>query len=609
MARGIKTKLRKEQARSYLNKDFSGFRNDLLLYARTFFEDQIQDFSEASMGGLLIDMAAYVGDVMAYYLDHQLGELNIETAVEPKNIEKLLRASGTKIGGAAPAIATVDFYIQVPVSPTDPSQPNGDLLPIIKQGTTAISSAGVTFELTTDLNFSSVAVTKQEVTDIDDNIIAYTLKLAGTCRSGKIITDTFGIPDTFVSFRTITLGATNISEIISVKDTQGNEYYEVEALNQDVVFKRVLNAALDVDLVPENLELIPAPFRFVAFGSRQTGVTTLRFGSGRADTLDDDIVPDPSELSLPLYEKKTFSQFSIDPNNLLQTSTLGISPVNTTLTVRYRAGGGLSHNVAANTIRSISKLLIRFKTGVSASSVSSVRASVQTDNPSGASGGENPPSLNELRGFALAQRFAQSRIVTKEDLIARIYTMPSNFGRVFRVGVRANENNPLSSVMHIISRDQTGALIVSPDSLKENLRLYLNEHRLIADAIDILDTAVINIGFSYNIVIDAISNKELVIQTVNSKIRDYMKIENFQIDQPVITSDIKNIILNQDGVVSLANFEVNSYSGTVDTRTYSDIIFNPSDTGPNMDRAILYGIPGSIFELKYPDDDIVGNAL
>ena len=177
------------------------------------------------------------------------------------------------------------------------------------------------------------------------------------------------------------------------------------------------------------------------------------------------------------------------------------------------------------------------------------------------------------------------------------------------MGVRANENNPLSSVMHIISRDQTGALIVSPDSLKENLRLYLNEHRLIADAIDILDTAVINLGFTYNIVVDAISNKELVIQTVNSKIRDYMKIENFQIDQPLITSDIKNIILNQDGVVSLANFEISSYSGVIDTRTYSDIIFNPSDTGPNMDRAILYGIPGSIFELKYPDDDIVGNAL
>ena len=212
------------------------------------------------MGGLLLDMAAYVGDVMAYYLDHQLGELNIETAVEPKNIEKLLRASGTKIGGAAPAIALVDFYIKVPVSVTDASQPNSDFLPIIKQGTTAISSAGVTFELTTDLNFSSIAVTKQEVTDIDGNITDYMLKMTGTCRSGKIVTETFGIPDTFVPFRTITLGATNISEIIAVKDTEGNDYYEVEALNQDVVFKRVLNAALDVHLVPENLELIPATF-------------------------------------------------------------------------------------------------------------------------------------------------------------------------------------------------------------------------------------------------------------------------------------------------------------------------------------------------------------
>tara|TARA_Y100000592_G_C5461252_1_gene314101 strand:- start:898 stop:2202 length:1305 start_codon:yes stop_codon:yes gene_type:complete len=434
--------------------------------------------------------------------------------------------------------------------------------------------------------------------------------MPGVCRSGVISTETFNISNNFIPFRTLALSSDNVSDIISVFDSEGNRYYEVQSLSQDVVYKRVLNASSDQAQVPENLELIPAPFRFTTVTSRQTGLTTLRFGSGRAETLDDDIIPDPSELALPLYEKKTFSSFSIDPNNLLRTSTLGISPVNTAITVRYRHGGGLSHNVAAGSIRSVNILDMNFpKEGASMADIHTVKSSIDVNNPKAAEGGENQPTIDELRGIALASRFSQSRIVTKQDLIARVYTMPSQFGRVFRVGIRANPANPLSTNMYIISRNAQGQLIESADSLKDNLREFLSQQRLIADAIDILSVSVVNIGIKYNVVIDAISNKQLVLQNINAKLKQYMEIKNFQVDQPLITTDLQNIIMNTAGVVSLADFDLFQRFGDIGGRAYSTLLFDHSLSGPNVDRGILYGPDGSIFELKFPENDIIGSAL
>ena len=214
-------------------------------------------------------------------------------------------------------------------------------------------------------------------------------------------------------------------------------------------------------------------------------------------------------------------------------------------------------------------------------------------------------TLNELKSTALAFRNSQSRIVTREDLVARIYTMPSNFGRVFRVGIRDNPNNPLASVVSIISRDSTGKLSVSTDALKQNLRTYINQYRLISDALDIVDAKVLNVQVVYSVVIDSISNSTLTLQSVNDGIRQYMSIENFQIDQPISTSDLVNLTLNTPGVLSLVSFEILNVSGTVDERGYSLETFSVS---AQSDRGIILAPPGSIFELRYPDDDIIGTA-
>ena len=604
----------RQNQRSYLNKDFASFRAELQQYGQTYFSDKITDFSENGLAGMFIEMAAYVGDVMSYYLDHQFNELDIMTAVETDNIERLVRNSGVKIRSAAPSSADVSVYIEIPADVVDNEYaPNHYLLPIVKAGTLFSSTAGINFELLEDLNFSKrdsqgnlVAEYTTMKSDSSGNPTSFAVKLIGKCTSGLTSVESYNIPDTFAPFRSMTLKNPNVSEIISIRDSDGKEYYEVSSLTQDTVYKRVSNTLSDSDLVSENIELIPAPRRFVVATSRASGLTTIRFGGGDALSTDDDIMPDPSEIALPLYgDRKTFSRFALDPNKLLQTRTLGIAPRNTTLSVRYRSGGGLSHNVSAKSIVAVSSLLTKFSSTTSASQQATVRASVEVTNDKAAAGGEAAPTINELKATALAYKNSQSRIVTKSDLVARIYSMPANFGRVFRVGVRDNPNNPLASVLAIISRDTSGKLIVSPDALKENLRLYLNEFRLISDAVDIVDAKVLNVKVTYGVVSDSSSNSNLVIQKVNKSLSSYLSIDNFQIDQPIITSDLVNIILNTPGVVSLVDFRVDNIAGSVENRQYSTETFSIAS---HTDRGMIIPPQGSIFELKYPNDDIVGVA-
>jgi hypothetical protein len=604
----------RETQRSYLNRDFNSFRANLTSYARTFFSDKITDFGQTGMAGMLIELSAYVGDVMSYYIDHQFQELDISEAVEPANVERLITGAGVKISGASPSTVEVDFYLEIPAVKRDNEFiPDKDLMPIIKIGTVLSSGGGVNFTLTEDIDMGEkkksgefYADYNTMKSDSDGNPTSFAVKRSGLCVSSTEYSETFSIPNKFKPFRTITLSKSHISEIISITDTEGNEYYEVDSLSQDTVFKRIINISDDSDLVPENLELIPAPRRFISNSSNITKKTTVRFGGGLAESTDNDTMPDPSELSLPLYGKrKTLSNFTIDPNRLLKTSTLGIAPQNTTLTVLYRAGGGISHNVNANSIKNVKTLKTKFKNSVTSGNISSIRSSIEVNNDQAASGGEAAPTLDELRGIALSYKNSQARIVTKQDLIARIYTMPNKFGRVFRVGIRSNPNNPLSSVISIISRDSSGNLIVSPDSLKENLRIYLNESRLISDALDIVDTQVVNIGVSYGVTVSGFANTDSVIQNVNTSLKEYFKIENFQIEQPIMISDIVNIIINTKDVVSLVSLDFLNLTGESEGNEYSDISFSVNS---NTERGMIICPPGSIFEIKYPDDDIVGSS-
>ena len=505
MSEDTKNSLRTARNRSFLNKDFVDFRSQLLDYARTYFPDRIQDFSEASLGGLFLDLAAYVGDVSSFYLDHQFRELDPATAVERDNIERMARNAGIKVTGASPASTSVVFTVKVNSQQAGVKfQPSEFDLPIIKKTTTLSTDAGVTFELTEDLDFSERDENNELLADVIVNEVNtdgtprnYFVSRTGVCTSGDRVTESFDIADDYVPFRTVTLSNIDVSEILDLRDADGNIYYEVDSLTQDTVFSAIENLEKDNKIVKNKIALRSAPRRFIRESSTGTGLTTLRFGSGQAGTLDGDLIPDPSELALPLYGKKVFSTFTIDPNSLLKTKTLGISPRNTTLTVQYRSGGGLNHNISAGSVSGVSELVATFPNSPTVADATAVKASLTVANPSPASGGENALSIEQLRGLIGSARNAQNRIVTKQDLLARIYTMPSEFGRVFRVGVADNPRNPLATTMYVVNRNSSGNLILSPDALKKNLVSYLNEFRLISDAVDILGARIVNYGINF----------------------------------------------------------------------------------------------------------------
>jgi hypothetical protein len=610
----IQQKLRQVRQRSYLGKDFDSLRDNLATYAKSYYSDQIKDVSESSVAGMFIDMAAYAGDVLSYYLDYQFNELSLTTATDVNNVERLIRQTGVKIGGASPAIVNVNFYAVIPATLQNGTYvPNTQFMPVIQSGTQVTSNSGIIFELTDDINFGETDVNGNLVAqykifsqDASGNPTRFVMRAVGLCSSARVSTESFTIDNTFVPFRTVTLASQNVTEIISVSDLDNNQFYEVDSLTHDVVYKAVTNTSSDSNITPDTLTIIPAPRRFITNTSRVTGKTTLTFGSGNANSLDDDIIPDPSEIALPLYgSKKTFSKSVIDPNTLLQTRSLGISPTGTTITVTYRYGGGLNNNVGAGTINTISRLLFRFPPSTPSSIASVIRATFEVDNTETAVGGEDALSLEDFRAIALSYANAQNRIVTKQDAMARVYTMPSNFGRAYRVAFRPNPVNPLSTLMYVVSRNNSGQLILSSDTLKINLSKYLNEFRLISDGMDIVDASIINMKVNYTVVLAPTAVKNTTLQSINQSLKQYFDIKNFQIDQPILISDVLNIILNTSGILSLSNLTFEGVNGNIDGVLYSDVIFNVNQ---NTTNGLIVPPPGGIFEVRYPDFDIIGNV-
>ena len=609
-----KEALKSIRQRNYLARDFDGFRRVLLEYARQYYPDRIKDFSEASLGGLFLDMAAYVGDNLSFYLDHLYGELNPDTAVETKNIEQALRNAGVKIVGAAPALVSVDFYIEVSV--LDDLAPDPTLLPTIQAGTIVKADNGTVYILIEDVEFwrinTDTASTELnpdvEITNgrrINNNIVTKILKKTGLCSSGVQAVESTQI-GTFTPFKRVTLQSPDVTSIISVTDSNGNIYYEVEALTHDVVYQNTVNITQHDVYAKDSLKVIPAPYRYLSRTSLDDRTTTLVFGGGTADSLDDDAIPDPSEFAIPLRYKQTFSRRAVNPQRLLQTTTLGVGPQNAVLTIMYRHGGGLSHNVQVGTIRSIVTSNVIFPENPDFSLQKQVRTSLEVFNPSPASGGEDAPSSDELLAILPMLKNSQERIVTKEDLLARVYTMPSNFGRVFRASVSSNPNNPLASRLHVISRSPEGRLIQSSDALKINLKRYLNSYRMISDAIDLLDAEVINLEIYFQIIADPSYNKTTLLKGLIKSIQNQFNIKNMHINQPIVKSDITTTILAHAGVIAVDNVTVSNLYGIVKNRQYSTSTF---DVKSNTRNQIIYAPSGGIFEIRYPEANIIGKVI
>jgi len=607
--------LKQFRIRNYLAKDFDSLRAQLLEYARLYYPDKIQDFSEASVGGLLLDLAAYAGDVMTFYLDHQYNELDPNTAVETRNIEKIIRNSGVVITGASPAVVEATLSLEVPATlntSTNSYEPVVSAMPVVRQNTQFTSFSGIDFTLLQDLDYSRkksdgtyAANIKIARVGLDGNPLTFSMSLSGVCISGKQATETFPL-GVFTPFPTITLSNNNVTDVLSVVDNKGNTYYQVNYLTDDVVYKNVINLAKDSEEISDALKVIPAPYRFVTKVDLSNRATTLILGGGEDTSIDDDVVPDPSDFAVSFPYSKIFTRSTLNPLQLLKTRTLGVYAPNSVLTVTYRYGGGLSHNVSAKSLNYISTLLIDFPKNPPLEIISTVRNSLLVTNEAPSSGGEDAPSTDLLKNLIPSSKNSQDRIVTKEDLLARVYSIPTNFGKVFRAAIRSNENNPMASQLFIVCRNSNSKLMYASDTLKENLRKYLNPYRLVNDAIDILDAYIVNLTFAFDVLVDPSLNKQIVLQNALIEVKNLLRTTNFSIDQPIIISEITNVISRTPGVVSVINATFYGINDVVNNRTYSNVTFNVKD---NTRRGMIYPPPGGIFEIKYPEVDIVGRAV
>jgi len=632
MGKDTKSKNTKIVKRSYLARDFDSFKLNLINHAKTFFPDNIDDFSEAGLGGMFVDMISYIGDSMSFYLDHQFNELRWSEAVEIQNIKKHIELAGVPIYGASPATIYVNGYIKLPWTRTNGVKNyKTTAMPTIKKGTIFRANNGVSFNLMEDMNFSSRTIDGKKylfenntIVPSRDDTSTDIVFLSEMCVSGEISSETFSIGDDFTPFRDLTLSEKNISLIESVIDSDGNIYYEVDNLSQDNVFTIFDNKNLSNNSIEKVISLLPAPYRYTKLMDPQSFMTTLSFGGGDATANDNDILPDPADLSLPLYGKKTFARFALDPNSLLRTHTLGVAPRNVVLTIRYRHGGGFFHNVSEKAIREITFLDITFPTDVEHDDAIIVRTSLDVMNIAKASGGSAPPTLTELRDQIPTARNSQNRVVTKEDLLARIYSLPAPLGRVFRAAMSETPNSNGQIEVALVSRNYDGTLInfgsmqttsnelqVANDNLKLNLKSYLESFRMINDAYIIMDAAIHDFSLRVNVISQPGVQKSKVAQSVISNLKKILIVDKFHINQPISLGDISYAILSSEGVSSLDDsgirraVTVESQTGIkYDGKEKYDYSLSSTFNADIIERGFIFPKKNGIFELRYPDFDI-----
>jgi len=630
----------------YLNRDFSSFRSGLMDFAKTYFPNTYNDFNESDPGMMFIEMASYVGDVLSYYIDEQFKESMLAFAEEKKTIYEIAQGYGYKPRQSSPATVELDVFQTVPASSTIVSsnglqQPDEDYCLTIPAGMQVTSTNGTIFRTLDDVIFSdssSLSPRQDDIYEVDNNsnVSKWLLKKSKIkAVSGTTTTEyvQFGAAE---KYKRIALQNTPVLEIISVTDSDGNKWYEVPFLAQDTVYSDFQNNSKNSpDLVsgrsfaPFLLKLVKTSKRFTTF-IRPDGRTEMRFGSGVAAGADEEIIPNPSNVGSNLPGTPSFLDTSFDPANFLNTETYGQCPTNTTLTIKYSYGGGVGDNVASGMTTSVSQMNAEFDNSVTLNNnlKSISQNSVAATNPQPATGGSGAETLEDIRVNALAYFQAQSRAVTKDDFITRVYSLPAKYGNVAKVYIIQDEQvaaidqntgdttyqaNPLALNMYMLGYDQNKKLVNVNNAVKENVKTYLSQYRMMTDAVQIKDAWVCNIGIRFAIFTKKGFNKNEVVFNCVNKLKVYFHADKWQINQPIILADVVSELLSVEGVASVVKPQAGRDELIIVTNKwgsaqgYSNNIYDIKSATHN---GVVYpSVDPAIFELKYPDSDIQGRVL
>jgi hypothetical protein len=586
----------------YTSRDFTSIREDLLNHAKRYYPNTVKDFSEASFGSLLLDTVAYVGDIMSFYLDYQVNESFLDTSVEYENILRLATQMGYKHRGTASTTGIVSLYAIIPANSTGLG-PDTNYMPILKRGT--VLGGGSSFILTEDVRFDdpSNSVVAARVNSTTGIPTSYAVKAEGQVISGQYGVKTYNI-GTFEKFKSIRISDRNLVEIVSVFDTEGHEYFEVEYLTHDVVYKAVPNKdAATKDNAPSLMRPFIAARRFTT--TRDQNGMTLQFGQGSESEIATPSLAEPTNVVLQRHAKTYVTDTSFDPSNLIGTDKLGIGPANTKLTITYRSNTSTSANAAVGSINKIVNVLSEFNdpTIATTTAAANVLSSLECSNEEPLVGSVTTPTVDEIRNQAMSMFPTQNRAVTATDYEAIIYMMPAYFGAVKRCRVVRDQDSLKRNLnVYVISEDSQGLLTSSNSALKENLKIWLNKYRMVNDTVDILDTKIVNIGIEFEVVTNLEVNKyealDNAIQALKEKFTRTMFIgERFYI------TDVFTELNKVRGVADTVNVKLVSKS----SGNYSESTLN-IDKYMSLDGRYLSVPDNVILEIKYPDIDIKGTV-
>ncbi len=652
------TKVRKEV--KYLNRDFGGLRNDLIEFAKTYYPDTYNDFNEASPGMMFIEMAAYVGDVLSYYVDKQFQENLLAYAQELSNVYAISQAMGYRPRGIRPSFGTIQLTQQVPaIGSGANNRPDLRFGSEVLAGSTFTGAGGVTFSLTDDVNFKASSSRDEVEFSIFQTSggepLNYLITKDAPIVSGQVGQEVlrFGAAE---KYQRVQLSQVGITEIISIVDSDNNNWTEVPFLAQDTVFvdseNNADNSPLDSDFAdsaPYLLKLKKVSRRYTKY-SNPDGTCELRFGAGVSDNPDEEIIPNPDNVGSSLPGGVSQLGKAFDPSNFLKTKAYGVAPANTNLTVKYRFGGGVKHNVTSNSITSISKANFGVApSNLNATLVSTTQQSLICNNEEPTSGGKGAETILEIKQNALANLQSQGRMVTKDDYQMRALSMPAKYGSIAKVYIVQDEQleeekpiqqgltkkslsrrkrknkvrqlpqkkipNPLALNFYLLSYNANKKFIPTNEVVKRNLVTYMAPFRMMTDAINIKDAFVINIAVRFSIVTRTGFNKQEVLIRCIDRISNYFNPDNWQINQPIEISELQQELGLVEGVGTLVppvddnpenkliifknKYKISEgYSGNlydIDSATKDSVIY------PSLDP--------SIFELKFPGQDIEGNVV
>lgn len=594
---------------SYTERDFLGLRTELVNLTKEYYPDLIQNYNDASLYSVFLDMNAAIGDNLHYHIDRTMQETVLDFAQQKQSIYNIARTYGLKLPGKRPSVSLVDFTINVPVSG---DKEDARYLGILRRGA-QVSGSGQMFETVHDIDFSTPYDvkgnpnrTKIPIVDANNNIVSYNITKREVVVNGltKVFKKVIR-PSDVKPFMKLFLPDEDVLGIVDIVEKQGttfttipsdvefatskNKWYEVKSLSQDRIFTQDPTSVSDQPGVVRGKyktvdrrfisEFTPEGFAFITFGGGNTSAQ---------DQFDTFVDLDGN------YDLLDFT------NNL----SLGKSvKPNTTLFIKYRIGGGITSNVGVGSLSSLGEYELSVN-GPSATINTKVVNSLNATNVTAAIGGADKPSLEEIRNMVAFNFAAQERAVTLNDYRILIKTMPAKYGAPSKVNV-FEEDNKIK--INLLSYDSQGNLTTKVSNvLKQNIAEYLTEYRMINDYIETEVAEIIDLGLEIDVILDKKVNQTEVITNILSQVSQYMDVDGRDLGEHLFTGELRQIINSQSGVINISDLRIVNKTGESysDTKTSQPYIDEETQQVQLTDET-LFMRSNQIYQVRFPNKDIV----